>query len=238
MIKDEKVTQCVVASGETFVIKTGDIENAILCFAYDGKAYKIIKPKSGLRQDDKSYGETFTSRVIHLDRYVFAMYSSGVIIMFDKEHPARKHFAGKEYYPIDFRWRLEGELTPALSKKTIQLPTSRGLMKSFRVYGTADLTINGAPVTITLYQGAWQSEDSKELFFPFTDKTSGHETYGAGRYIDLHVPEKDQPLVVDFNTAYYPLCFFSPHYNCPVPPAENKLAAAITAGEKGVTGVH
>ena len=69
------------------------------------------------------------------------------------------------------------------------------------------------------------------LFVPFTDATSGRETYGGGRYLDL--PERaDGTYVLDFNAAYHPYCVYDPAYSCPVPPPENRLALAVTAGER------
>ena len=74
-----------------------------------------------------------------------------------------------------------------------------------------------------------------ELFVPFRDATSGHDTYGAGRYLEIAV-ERDATgtpaAIIDFNLAYNPYCAYSPYYNCPIPPAENTLPIAITAGER------
>ena len=71
-------------------------------------------------------------------------------------------------------------------------------------------------------------KDSLQLFF--RDRTSGETTYGLGRYLDLE-DSGDGRYVVDFNRAYNPACAFSPYYNCPVPPEENRLPVMITAGE-------
>ena len=69
------------------------------------------------------------------------------------------------------------------------------------------------------------------IFGPFRDATSGKETYGAGRYLDLEEPHRDE-AVVDFNLAYNPYCAYSEAYSCPLPPAENWLKVEVTAGEK------
>lgn len=70
-----------------------------------------------------------------------------------------------------------------------------------------------------------------KLFVPFTDKTSGRETYGAGRYLDVY-RTKDQYVTIDFNLAYNPSCAYNKNYNCPLPPPENHLSVRIEAGEK------
>ena len=67
------------------------------------------------------------------------------------------------------------------------------------------------------------------MFIPFRDATSGKETYGAGRYIDMAESEQ---YVIDFNTAYNPFCVYNENYSCPIPPKENWLAVEIKAGEK------
>ena len=64
----------------------------------------------------------------------------------------------------------------------------------------------------------------------FTDATSGKESYRM-RYVAATAGPDDR-YVLDFNRAYNPACAYSPHYNCPIPPAENHLAVAIRAGEK------
>jgi uncharacterized protein (DUF1684 family) len=69
------------------------------------------------------------------------------------------------------------------------------------------------------------------LFVPFADHTSGTETYQAGRYMELD-PTATGIYVVDFNVAYNPYCYYSPEYDCPFPPKENRLDVPIRAGEK------
>ena len=77
------------------------------------------------------------------------------------------------------------------------------------------------------------SEKYKDyLFIPFTDKTSGIETYGGGRYIDLVLSDiVNKTCTIDFNKAYNPYCAYTAGYNCPIPPKENDLPVAIKAGE-------
>ena len=66
---------------------------------------------------------------------------------------------------------------------------------------------------------------------PFLDATSGHETYGAGRYLDLE-PEDDGTYDLDFNLAYHPSCVYDVRFSCPLTPAENRLPVRIEAGER------
>jgi hypothetical protein len=68
------------------------------------------------------------------------------------------------------------------------------------------------------------------------DGTSGHETYEAGRYLDLE-PDEDGTYTLDLNLAYHPTCVFSPYYSCPLTPEENRLAVRIEAGERLTPGI-
>ena len=74
-------------------------------------------------------------------------------------------------------------------------------------------------------------EELPGLFVPFLDATSGHETYGAGRYLDLE-PEDDGTYTLDFNLAYHPSCVYDVRFSCPLTPAENRLPVRIEAGER------
>lgn len=84
-------------------------------------------------------------------------------------------------------------------------------------------------------QGLMGSNEYKNyLFLPFTDATTGVETYESGRYIDLLTTDiVNNTVTIDFNKAYNPYCaYVSDVYNCPIPPKENHLRVAIRAGEK------
>ena len=74
-------------------------------------------------------------------------------------------------------------------------------------------------------------EVSEGLFVPFLDATSGTETYGAGRYLDLE-PEDDGTWTLDFNLAYHPSCVYDPRYSCPLTPPENRLGSRVEVGER------
>ena len=75
-------------------------------------------------------------------------------------------------------------------------------------------------------------EDSESLWIIFADRTSGHGTYGAGRFLYSDGMPENGRLVVDFNKAYNPPCAFNDYSTCPLPPQQNRLDLAVTAGEK------
>jgi len=56
-----------------------------------------------------------------------------------------------------------------------------------------------------------------------SDATSGKETYGAGRFLYVGLPNADR-IEVDFNEAFNPPCAFTDFATCPLPPPQNRLA--------------
>lgn len=147
--------------------------------------------------------------------------------------PMPDGFEGPRYYPPDPKWRVQAALdrdVPGTGMR-VQLPTSIGDLRDFDVYGTFRFTVDGQDYTLTAYRAVPEQPDYDYLFVPFKDATTGYETYGAGRYID--VPRQDDnQYFLDFNEAYNPSCAYSPRYNCPYPPPHNTLMARVEAGEK------
>ena len=66
---------------------------------------------------------------------------------------------------------------------------------------------------------------------PFTDLTSGAETYAAGRYLELDRTATGI-YTIDFNRAFHPYCYYNDTYDCPYPPPSNRLPTPVRAGEK------
>lgn len=114
--------------------------------------------------------------------------------------------------------------------------TSSGVKKKHFIYGRLNFKINNLPVQLYVYQSAalMKQEKLKDyLFVPFGDATSGFESYGGGRYIEFFINDiKNNKFVLDFNKAYNPYCAYTTGFNCPLPPVENLLKIAISAGEK------
>ena len=90
--------------------------------------------------------------------------------------------------------------------------------------------LRGQPLTLSAFVEAG-SQDMSRLFVPFRDLTSGTETYQAGRYLDLDRTPTGL-YNVDFNRAYHPYCYYNSTFDCPYPPAENRLPIPIRAGER------
>ncbi len=138
-------------------------------------------------------------------------------------------FRGLRYFEPDPSFRFEAKLQRHRKETSVVMTTSDGTRQLFNDVGRFDLVVGGRPVSLQAYQSA--EREDPNLFIPFRDATSGKETYGAARYLDMRV-EHDDNYLVDFNYAYNPYCAYSEGYVCPLPPAENWLKVAILAGEK------
>jgi len=149
----------------------------------------------------------------------------------------REKFTGIAYFPPDRRYQLGGlALEPASpgDEQTLQIPTSDGRLRPATRVGRLTFALDDRQLNLHGYALAGMAEG--QLFVPFLDGTSGNETYGAGRYLDLE-PDEDGTYTLDFNLAYHPTCVFSPRFSCPLTPDENRLPVRIEAGEKLTPGI-
>jgi uncharacterized protein (DUF1684 family) len=136
-------------------------------------------------------------------------------------------FVPLSYFPIDEAYAVPAQLEPAAEQIQLQMPTSTGKLRTTTRVGTLQFNLKGQALRLT----AFLEEGSRSLFVPFSDLTSGTETYQAGRYMNLD-PTPTGIYVVDFNVAYHPYCYYNAEYDCPLPPAENRLTLPIRAGER------
>lgn len=141
----------------------------------------------------------------------------------------RGAFTGLKYFDPDPLLRIEARLHRYQNPEGVMVSTSKGTRQLFNRVGYFDLEVEGSQVRLSAYQSA--GRDDPNLFIPFRDATSGKESYGAARYLDMEV-EHDDEYAVDFNYAYNPYCAYSEDYVCPLPPQENWLKVPIRAGEK------
>jgi uncharacterized protein (DUF1684 family) len=144
----------------------------------------------------------------------------------------RATFSGLPYFPVDEALHFEDlKLEPyqGLEPTSFQIPTSDGQLRPAERAGIFRFEAQAVPCTLTAY--TFEGGDSGSVFVPFLDGTSGKESYGAGRYLDLD-PEDDGTYVLDFNLAYHPSCVYDPRFSCPLTPAENRLSVRIEAGER------
>lgn len=139
----------------------------------------------------------------------------------------RLQFAGLDYWPADPEWRIVGKFVPHPPGKTMPIVDIIGTSTDAPNPGAVEFVREGKTYRIEA-----MGEPGNELFLIFADRTSGHGSYPAGRFIDTPGPDDQGKVVLDFNRAYSPPCAFTTFATCPLPPPENRLDLAITAGEK------
>jgi uncharacterized protein (DUF1684 family) len=146
----------------------------------------------------------------------------------DKRARTLVNFTGMDNYPIDESWRFEAGFLPAEPGATIDIGDVLGRLTPMPVLGTVEFERGGETYRLL----GLAEEDSESMWFLFADRTTGRETYGAGRFLYSDGMPEDGRVVVDFNKAYNPPCAFTDYSTCPLPPQQNRLDLAITAGEK------
>ena len=144
----------------------------------------------------------------------------------------RAQFLPLSYFPPDEDYVASASLAPAgpNERLTAEMPTSTGLTRRMQRVGTLEFMLKGQSLTLTAFVEV-DAPDANRLFVPFADLTSGTETYPAGRYIELERTPTGI-YMIDFNRAFTPYCYYNPTYDCPFPPAENKLKIPVRAGER------
>lgn len=144
----------------------------------------------------------------------------------------RQAFEGLPYFAVDESLRFEGlRLEPYTGTEPVSfaIPTSDGRLRPAQRAGILRFRVGSVPCSLTAY--TFEGGSTESIFVPFLDGTTGVESYGAGRYLDLD-REEDGTYVLDFNLAYHPSCVYDMRFSCPITPPENRLPVRIEAGER------
>ena len=145
--------------------------------------------------------------------------------------PASKasEFLPLKYFPPDPEYVVPASLIPSKERIIVEMPTSQGKIRTHQRVGVLEFTLKGKPLQLGAFVEAGAGLD--RLFVPFSDMTSGTETYQAGRYLELdRMPSG--VYTIDFNKAYNPYCYYNANFDCPYPPRESRLPLPIRAGER------
>ena len=151
----------------------------------------------------------------------------------DSASERRARFAGVDYFPFDPAWRIEARWVAFEKSRMIPLLNVLGQTSPALVPGKAVFERAGKTYELL----AIDEGPGEPLFFVIADTTTGQETYGGARFVYAEA-SKDGTVVLDFNRAENPPCAFTPFATCPLPPKENRLPFAVTAGEKVYRGSH
>lgn len=159
------------------------------------------------------------------------------------DSPARQAFEGIETYPYDPAWVIPGRFEFVDADRVVPFEHIRdgGALRKHAVSGDLVFEHDGTEYRVEALDTELASGAGLQLVF--ADQTNGSETYGAGRFLYVALPELGHalaegdvvPVVLDFNTAEVPPCGFSNQMNCPLPPLRNRLPFAVRAGEKVVS---
>ena len=158
-----------------------------------------------------------------------------------REHPdspiapeRRGAWGGPRWYPYDPAFRVRGVIDATSAAADLRDLARGGRRPALRARRPCAVFARGSRVGLALY---WLEGYGGGLWLPFSDATSGAETYGGGRYLydtikgaDLGIAGAE--IVLDFNFAYNPSCAYDERWSCPLSPPENRLPFAVTAGER------
>lgn len=148
--------------------------------------------------------------------------------IYDAQSPNLARFEKIDRYEYSPEWVLRGTFRQYADTEHVPWGFTResdtGHEK--KVPGVIAVDIDGASYELAAFL------DGPALVLVFADATTGSQTYAPGRFLRLPDPADDGSIEVDFNRAIVPPCGFSDFYSCPIPPAQNRISAAVTAGEK------
>ena len=153
----------------------------------------------------------------------------------DSLYVLRRDFKGLEYFPLDTSMRVLARLVPHATPRTLRILNVIGQTDEYRSPGMLEFRIAGKPYHLT---ASFEGTDTTTYFVIFRDQTSRATTYPAGRFMYATPVDSAGYTILDFNRAFNPPCAFTAFATCPLPPAENVVTVAITAGEKRYAGPH
>jgi uncharacterized protein (DUF1684 family) len=173
--------------------------------------------------------DTDVLAINHLQFFLIQRGERAGIRLKDNDSAARKHFQGLLWYPVDPSWRIEAKFTAWPTPHTLVFHNTIGQEEHESSPGYVTFQKDGREFRLE------PMLDDGELFFVIRDQTSGKTTYGASRFLYTE-QAKNGVVVLDFNKAENPPCAFTAYATCPLPSPQNRLALAITAGEKKYAG--
>jgi uncharacterized protein (DUF1684 family) len=185
-----------------------------------GKPVVGDTPLSFESDDPLTLGRLTLEIIRRADRY-------GVRVR-DPESPLRRDFKGREWFPVDARYRVTARFVADPKPQTVSIVNVLGQASDEPSPGRVEFELDGTKVTL---RPMIEDGDASQWFYVFRDATAPSQTYGGGRFL-YSEPAADGRVVLDFNKAYNPPCAFNPYTTCPLPPKENQLAVAIPAGER------
>ena len=232
------------AKDNTVVLAAGPAHLGTVTLAADGKVSLALAPEVDARVDGQparagemrlgAAGKKPT--LVTFGTVSFFVIDRGgkkALRVKDSAADRRTHFLGLDYFAADESWRIVARWVPFEKSRLLPITNMLGQTAPEPVPGKAVFEREGKTYELLpIDEGP-----GEPLFFVIADATSGKETYGGGRFLYADAP-KDGKIVLDFNRTQNPPCAFTPFATCPLPPKENRLPFAVTAGEKNYRGGH
>jgi uncharacterized protein (DUF1684 family) len=204
------------------------ISNSLIYIIIAGAALGIGVYLGLQGESDTEYVERIARHRDETDRFMQASANSPL------PEASRRSFTGLNYFPADSAYVVEAMLVPLEGQAEMLVSTSTGNEERYIQHSYAEFEWDGGKHRLLLLQSPGRTFGNR-LFLAFTDQTSGTETYGGGRYLEVY-PQTETRATIDFNMAYNPYCVYDPRYSCALPPSENHLDFPVLAGEKMYTG--
>ena len=133
----------------------------------------------------------------------------------DSANPLITSFPGERWYPPNKDFRVTGRFTPYTEEKKVLIENIKGETHEETLAGSVEFKLQGNSIRLDAI-----ADTPETLFIIFRDRTSGQQTYGAGRFLSVSKPV-DGDVLLDFNRAYNPPCAYNPFTLCPLPPKQN-----------------
>jgi len=198
------------------------LEAAQTGFTVDGQPIKSVEFKT---DDDEK------PTIVRLGSLSFQVIKRGEKLglrVKDSQNADRLNFQNTDFYAADLKWRIDAQFEPYNPPKQMPIVNVLNMESAESSPGAIKFTVDGREYRLD----AITEKGEPRLFMIIADKTSGKETYPAGRYLYVDPPDAAGHVVIDFNKAYSPPCAFTKFATCPLPPKQNRLPIAIEAGEK------
>jgi uncharacterized protein len=231
------------ATSNALILDNPSLADSAGSFALSGHRVRFTaRPGSGVTHDGQPVGTLELVADTSGDPTVLA---SGTLRFFvieraghlgvrvrDLDNPHRRQFRGLSYFPVSSAWVFDARFVPYEPVRHIRIVNILGMEEEDVSPGAVVFSRDGREWRLDT---VLEQPGDQELFIMFADATSGHETYGAGRFLYVPLPASGRTRL-DFNKAYNPPCALNDFATCPLPPPQNRLTLRVEAGEKVYAG--
>jgi len=206
----------------TFLLRNGEviqrIENGVEV-THDGEPVSEMVIFDGENAPEMEHG--------NLEWHVIQRQDLTAIRLYNKENPKADRFTGFDRYPISPEWHLRARFVTNPEDQTIPVTNVLGQTDDVPNPGTLIFEVDGETYSVEALESS-----TDRLFLIIGDQTNQTETYQAGRFMYVDYPDEDGITIIDFNKIYNPPCAYNLYTTCQLPPSQNRLDLAVTAGEK------